>query len=96
MQITYHHEDGSWWAESHDLPGLFAGGDSLEEAKELARQVVSDELGDDVLVFEWMPVPDPFAAVVSEGASGRLDVAGVPSPESEISPHWDTPDSTPA
>jgi hypothetical protein len=57
VHLTYHHENGSWWAESEQAPGLFAGGDSLDDAKVLARQVVADEFGDDVVLAEWMPVP---------------------------------------
>jgi predicted RNase H-like HicB family nuclease len=57
VHLTYNHEEGSWWAESEQLPGLFAGGDSLDEAKELTRQVIREELGADVTTIEWVPMP---------------------------------------
>jgi hypothetical protein len=71
--VRYHYEDGSWWADSQDLPSLFAGGDSLEEARELVRQVVDDELGADTTIVAWMPVPEPLAQVVSVGGAGSKE-----------------------
>jgi len=63
--LTFHHEDGSWWAESDQMPSLFAGGDDLDAAKELAQQAVVDEFGEDVVVVEWVPVPEPLAAIIA-------------------------------
>jgi predicted RNase H-like HicB family nuclease len=72
VHLTYQLQDGSWWAESEDLPGLFAGGDSLDDAKQLARQVVREEIGDDVTIFDWMPAPAELEPIVaSKGARAR-------------------------
>lgn len=75
--LNYHVEDGSWWAESTQFPSLFAGGDSLEEAKALARQAVTDEFGDEILIVDWVPVPAPLAVLIgseqpsSHGSEGH-------------------------
>jgi predicted RNase H-like HicB family nuclease len=72
VHLTYGHEEGSWWAESEQLPSLFAGGDSLDEAKELAKQAVREEFGDEVSIVDWMPAPTELEAVVaSEGTVSR-------------------------
>jgi predicted RNase H-like HicB family nuclease len=81
VHVTYHHEDGSWWAESEQLPGLFAGGDSLEDAKGLARQVVSDEFGDEVTLAEWMPVPDALEKFLASPGEDAISCGGEPGPE---------------
>lgn len=57
VHLTYEFEGGSWSAESEQMPSLFAGGDSLDDAKALARQAVRDEFGEGVTVFDWLPVP---------------------------------------
>lgn len=62
--LTFHHEGDSWWADSDQMPSLFAGGDKLEDAKELARQAVVDEYGDEVLIADWMPAPSGLAAII--------------------------------
>ena len=34
FMATIHEEDGSYWAEVADMPGLFASGDTLDELVE--------------------------------------------------------------
>ena len=38
IRVTYHQEEGGWWADSPDIEGFIAGGDSLEEARVLVRE----------------------------------------------------------
>ena len=38
VNITYHGEDGVWWAESNDMPGFSAAGDTFAETRKLARE----------------------------------------------------------
>ncbi|KFI92479.1 hypothetical protein BISA_0881 [Bifidobacterium saguini DSM 23967] len=33
VNITYHREDGVWWAESDDMPGFSAAGDTFAETR---------------------------------------------------------------
>jgi predicted RNase H-like HicB family nuclease len=37
ITVTYHFEDGTWWAESDDVPGFFAAGQSVGETRQLVR-----------------------------------------------------------
>lgn len=57
-------EDDAWCVTSPTLPGLFAGGDSLEEARTNARQVVDEEIGSNVDIVEWLPVPEGLRSIV--------------------------------
>jgi hypothetical protein len=43
VTVVYHHEEGSWWAESDDLPGFSAVGSSFDEVERLVREAVHDE-----------------------------------------------------
>ena len=58
VPVTYHNEGGSWWAESHLMPGYTAAGDSLEEVRELVRDGIPFYLGltlDQVRLDEYVP-----------------------------------------
>lgn len=37
-RVVYHYEDGSWWADSEDAPGYYAGASNLEELRQLVRE----------------------------------------------------------
>jgi predicted RNase H-like HicB family nuclease len=43
---TIHHEDGSYWAEIPELPGVFASGDTVDELIEGLKEAVGLYLGD--------------------------------------------------
>jgi predicted RNase H-like HicB family nuclease len=43
---TIHHEDGSYWAEIPDLPGVFASGDTVDELLAGLKEAVGLYLGD--------------------------------------------------
>lgn len=36
--VTYHHENGAWWAESDDLPGFSALAALFSEARQLVAE----------------------------------------------------------
>jgi predicted RNase H-like HicB family nuclease len=42
-----HHEDGTYWAEIPDLPGVFASGDTVDELLEALKEAVALYLGED-------------------------------------------------
>lgn len=65
VHLLYSCEDGSWAVESEQMPSLFAGGSSFDEAKELAHQAIHDEFGDALAVFDWPAVPDPLKPVIT-------------------------------
>lgn len=45
VNVTYHEEESSWWAESDDVEGFSAAGDSLEEVRELTHEGIPFALG---------------------------------------------------
>lgn len=97
VHLTYNCEDNSWWAESEQLPGLFAGGDSLDEAKELAWQAVRDEFGDDIAIFDWMPSPAELEPVIASKGANALQAPTIPEwAASDLSPsvNWTIPEPT--
>jgi hypothetical protein len=65
IHLVYSYENGSWAVESDQMPSLFAGGDSWEDAKALAHQAVHDELGDALTIFDWLPVPHELESVIA-------------------------------
>jgi predicted RNase H-like HicB family nuclease len=48
----------AWWADSPDLPGLYAVGDTLTEMRAAAIAAIRDEFGDDVDLSERLAVDD--------------------------------------
>lgn len=38
MRVTYHFEDGAWWADSSDVPSYYAGATTLARCRELAEE----------------------------------------------------------
>ena len=46
VRIVYQQEGDSWWAESPDVDGFTAGGDSLAEVRQLAREGVAFYVND--------------------------------------------------
>ncbi len=52
VTVVYHFEDGSWWAESDEVPGFVAGADTFEEARARVREGLEFDLGEPVGVDE--------------------------------------------
>lgn len=63
VRVIYHHEDGSWWAESPDVDRWYAAGDSYAEVAKLAEEGIPFALEhDDVVLEHFVPVGDNVAA----------------------------------
>ncbi len=63
VRVIYHHEDGSWWAESPDVDRWYAAGDSYAEVAKLAEEGIPFALErDDVVLEHFVPVGDSVAA----------------------------------
>jgi predicted RNase H-like HicB family nuclease len=63
VRVIYHHEDGSWWAESPDVDRWYAAGDSYAEVAKLAEEGIPFALErDDVVLEHFVPVGDNAAA----------------------------------
>ena len=53
VQVQYHREDGSWWADSQDVDGFYAVGASFDETRALAQEGLAFYLdGEAVRVVE--------------------------------------------
>lgn len=63
VRVIYHHEDGSWWAESPDVERWYAAGDTYSEVAKLAEEGIPFALErDDVVLEHFVPVGDHVAA----------------------------------
>ena len=93
VHLTYEFEEGSWSAESEQMPSLFAGGDTLDDAKALARQAVRDEFGDGVTIFDWLPVPAELEPIVASKGTNRSPQASTTGSSDAASPpyEWSLP-----
>ena len=93
VHLAYNYEDGSWWAESAEMPSLFAGGESLDDAKELAKQAVRDEFGEDISVIDWMPAPAELEPIIASKGTGVQQGAFRGSGNAAQVPghHWSAP-----
>jgi predicted RNase H-like HicB family nuclease len=56
IRVIYHREPEGWWAESPDIDGWSAAGDSYDETRQLAEDGVRFALErDDVQVEHYVP-----------------------------------------
>jgi predicted RNase H-like HicB family nuclease len=61
--VAYHHESDGWWAESPDVPGWTAAGESFDEVRDLAREGLAFFLEEEVSIEE-IGIPTEAAQVV--------------------------------
>jgi predicted RNase H-like HicB family nuclease len=40
VRVHYHYEDGVWWADSPDVEGFYAGGDTYGETRAHVEQAL--------------------------------------------------------
>jgi predicted RNase H-like HicB family nuclease len=65
IRVTYHQEEGSWWAESPDVPGFSATAEDLVELRTLVREGLTFHLRvDSVDVRESLADDGIVASVV--------------------------------
>jgi len=63
VRVIYHHETDRWWAESPDVEGWSAIGDSYPEVAKLAEEGIPFALErDDVTLQHFVPVGESVAA----------------------------------
>jgi predicted RNase H-like HicB family nuclease len=62
VRVIYHHEAAGWWAESPDVEGWFAAGDTYAEVTKLAEQGVPFALGHDAPLEHYVPAGEHVAA----------------------------------
>lgn len=52
LTVVYHYEDGSWWAETDEVPGFVAGAATFEETRTLTHEGLEFEADDTVELDE--------------------------------------------
>ena len=62
VRIIYHREADGWWAESPDVDGWTAAGDSYGEVVRLAEEGVPFALGHDAELEHYVPANEHRAA----------------------------------
>lgn len=63
IRVIYHHEIDGWWAESPDVAGWSAAGESYEEVHQLAEEGVRFALErDDVQLQHFIPADSRLSA----------------------------------
>lgn len=63
VRVLHHHEADGWWAESPDVEGWSAAGDSYAEVVKLAEEGISFALGHDASSLEhYVPAGEHVAA----------------------------------
>ena len=59
IQIIYHHEPEGWWADSPDVKGWLAAGESFAEVRKLAEEGIPFALErDDVELEHFVPADE--------------------------------------
>lgn len=63
VRVIYHHETDGWWAESPDVEGWSAAGDSYAKVAKLAEEGIRFALEqDDVVLENFVPAGESIAA----------------------------------
>lgn len=62
VRVIYHREVDGWWAESPDVEGWFAAGETYAEVLDLAEDGVPFALGHDVVLEHHTPPGKHLAA----------------------------------
>lgn len=62
VRVTYHHEEDGCWAESPDVEGWSAAGESFPEVRALAMEGIPFAVGGDVEPEHYVPAGEQAAA----------------------------------
>lgn len=77
VTVIYHHEDGVWWAESDEMPGLSAASGQFGVTRQFVRDAVPEYYGTDTVdLIERLDsgaaiIDAQFAAVI-QGLAGVI------------------------
>lgn len=93
VKIVYHRDEGAWWADSPDMPGFSAVGDTFDDTRKLAlenipfyfdgnRPDIVDERMENGASL--MPGNVMFLQIPDQGTS-RIELARIGETESIIS-----------
>jgi len=62
IRVIYHHEDGSWWAESPDVERWYAAADTYAEVVALAEEGIPFALEGEAEIEHYVPAGEHVAA----------------------------------
>lgn len=62
MGVIYHHEGDGWWAESPDVDGWSAAGDSYAEVVRLAEEGIRFALDSEAKLEHYVPAGESVPA----------------------------------
>jgi predicted RNase H-like HicB family nuclease len=62
VRVIYHHENDGWWAESPDVDGWSAAGDSYGEVVKLAEEGIPFALEHEAKLEHFVPAGEHVAA----------------------------------
>lgn len=62
VRIIYHHERDGWWADSPDVDGWSAAGDTFAEVRRLALEGVPFALGREAALEHYVPAGERVPA----------------------------------
>jgi predicted RNase H-like HicB family nuclease len=62
IRVIYHYEEEGWWAESPDVKGWLAAGDTYAEVLELAEEGIPFALEREVDLEHFVPAGENLAA----------------------------------
>ncbi|MBX3194728.1 MAG: DUF1902 domain-containing protein [Microbacteriaceae bacterium] len=54
IRVTYHREDGSWWADSDEIAGFTAAAGTLAKLRELTAEAANFYLDEPVALDEYL------------------------------------------
>lgn len=62
VRVIYHHESDGWWAESPDVDGWSAAGDSYAEVVKLAEEGISFAHDREATLEHYVPAGESVPA----------------------------------
>jgi predicted RNase H-like HicB family nuclease len=62
VRVIYHRENDGWWAESPDVDGWSAAGDTFAEVRRLAGEGVPFAVGREVALEHYVPAGERVPA----------------------------------
>jgi predicted RNase H-like HicB family nuclease len=62
VRVIYHHESDGWWAESPDVDGWSAAGDSYAEVMKLAEEGIPFAVDGEARLEHYVPAGESVPA----------------------------------
>ena|SRR5689334_10925406 len=82
VHVIYHHEDDGWWAESPEVDGWSAAGESYAEVAQLAEEGIPFALGRQVTLDHQGPERDSVATANKGSVRRKRNPVGMAKPNS--------------